>query len=42
VVPLFSRDAAADIADGLTDSASSYTIANVQAYAKTHCLKMST
>jgi hypothetical protein len=42
LVPLFSRDAAADIADGITDSASSYTIANVQAYAKTHCLKMST
>lgn len=42
VVPLFSRDAAADIADGLTDSASSYTIANVQAYARTHVNKMST
>lgn len=42
LVPLFARDAAADIADGLTDSASTYTIANVQAYAKTHCLKMST
>jgi hypothetical protein len=42
VVPLFSRDATSDIADDLTDSESSYTIANIQAYAKTHCLKMST
>lgn len=42
LVPLFSRDATADIADGLTDSASTYTIANVEAYAKTHVLKMST
>jgi hypothetical protein len=42
LVPLFSRDASSDIADGLTDSSSTYTIANVQAYAKTHCLKLST
>jgi hypothetical protein len=42
VVPLFSRDASSDVTDGLTDSGSTYTIANIQAYAKTHCLKMST
>jgi hypothetical protein len=42
VVPLFSRDATLDITDGLTASTSTYTIANIQAYAKTHCLKMST
>jgi hypothetical protein len=42
LVPLFSRNASADISDGLTDSGSTYTIANVQAYAKTHVLKMST
>lgn len=42
VVPLFSRDATADIADGLTDSGSSYTLANILAYTKTHVLKMST
>jgi hypothetical protein len=42
LVPLFSRDASADLADGLTESGSTYTIANVQAYAKSHCLKMST
>lgn len=42
VVPLFSRDASLDIADGLTDSSSTYTIANIHAVAKTHVLKMST
>jgi hypothetical protein len=42
LVPLFSRDAVDDIADGLTDSASSYTIDNINAYAKTHVLRMST
>lgn len=42
VVPLFSRDATADISDGLTDSSSSYTIANVQAASLTHVLAMST
>jgi len=42
LIPLFSRDAADDIEDELTDSGSTYTIANVQAYAKTHCIKMST
>jgi hypothetical protein len=42
LVPLFSRDASEDIADGLTDSSSTYTIANVQAYSKSHALAMST
>lgn len=42
VVPLFSRDASADIADGLTDSSSTYTIDAVNALAKSHVLKMST
>jgi len=42
VVPLFSRDAADDIADGLTESASAYSIDAVHAATKSHCLKMST
>lgn len=42
VVPLFSRNATADIADGLTDSSSTYTIDSINAYVKTHCLKLST
>lgn len=42
VVPLFSRDAIADIADGLTDSGSTYTIAAINAATKNHVLKMST
>ena len=42
VVPLFSRDASADIAEGLTDSASTYTIDSVNALVKSHVLKMST
>jgi hypothetical protein len=42
VVPLFSRNATADIADGLTDSASTYTIDAVNASVKSHVLKMST
>lgn len=41
VVPLFSRDASADIADGLTESGSTYTIAAVNAATKSHVLKMS-
>jgi hypothetical protein len=36
VVPLFSRDAAKDIEDGLTDEASSYSIDSVHASAKSH------
>ena len=42
VVPLFSRDAVDDIAEGLTDSASTYTISAVNALVKNHVLKMST
>lgn len=42
VVPLFSRDATADIADGLTDAASTYTISAINALVKNHVLKMST
>lgn len=42
IVPLFSRDAAADIADGLTESASTYTIDAVHAAVKSHCIQYST
>lgn len=42
IVPLFSRDASADIADGMTDSLSTYTIDAIHAAVKNHCLKMST
>ena len=42
VVPLYSRDASEDIADGLTDASSTYTIAAVNALIKSHVLKMST
>lgn len=42
LVPLFSRDAAADILDGLTDSGSTYAIDAINAYAKAHALKLST
>jgi hypothetical protein len=42
VVPLFSRNAASDIADALTDSGSTYTVAAVNAAVKSHVLKMST
>lgn len=42
VIPLFSRNATADIADGLTDSSSTYTISAVNAATKSHVLKMST
>jgi len=42
VVPLFSRDASSDLADGLTDSLSTYTIDAIHAAVKNHCLKMST
>lgn len=40
VVPLFSRDATSDIADGLTDSTSTYTIAGINAAVKSHVLAM--
>lgn len=42
LVPLVSRDAPLDIAAGLTDSSSTYTIDSINAYAKTHVLAMST
>lgn len=42
VVPLFSRDAADDIAENLTSSSSTYTIDAIHAAVKSHCLKMST
>lgn len=42
LVPLISRDATADIADNLTDPSSTYTIDSVNAYCRTHVLKMST
>jgi hypothetical protein len=41
VIPLASRDAAADIADGLTDASSTYDFASVHAATKSHCLLMS-
>ena len=42
VVPLFSRDATADIADGLTDPSSSYTLAGIAQAVKTHLSLMAT
>lgn len=42
IVPLFSRDATADIADGLTDSSSAYTILAVNTAVKNHCIQYST
>lgn len=42
IVPLFSRDASADITDGLTDSASTYTIDAIHQAVKTHCSLMAT
>ena len=42
VVPLFSRDASADISDSLTDASSSYTIAGIHQAVKTHAQLMST
>jgi hypothetical protein len=42
VVPLFSRDASADIADNLTDSASNYTILGIHQAVKTHLSLMAT
>ena len=41
LVPLFSRDATADILDGLTESTSGYTIAAINAAARSHVLAMS-
>lgn len=42
VLPLFSRDASEDIADGVTDSSSTYTIDAVNFAIKSHVLAMST
>lgn len=42
VIPLFSRNHQEDIADGLTDSASTYTIDAINALVKSHVLAMST
>jgi hypothetical protein len=42
VVPLISRDASADIADGLTDAGSTYTVDAVNAQIKSHVHAMST
>jgi hypothetical protein len=42
IVPLFSRDATADITDGLTDSSSTYTIDGIHQAVKTHCSLMAT
>lgn len=42
VVPLFSRDASDDIADGLTDVASAYTIVGIHQAVKTHLSLMAT
>jgi hypothetical protein len=41
VVPLFSRDAADDIADGLTDLGSSYSIESINQAAKAHVITAS-
>jgi hypothetical protein len=42
VVPLMSRDASDDIADNLTDAASTYTIDAIHQAVKTHCNLMAT
>ena len=41
MVPLFSQDATADIAAGLTDPASTYTIAAINALMKSNCIEES-
>jgi len=41
LVPLFSRDATADILDGLTEPSSNYQISAVNAAAKSHAILMS-
>jgi hypothetical protein len=41
VVPLVSKDASDDISDGFTESSSTYTVDAVNAYLKSHVLKMS-
>lgn len=42
LIPCFSRDAAEDKLDGLTDTASTYTIAAIHAMAKSHVSTLST
>jgi hypothetical protein len=42
IIPLFSRDAAADIADSLTDSVSDYTIDAIHQAVKNHLSKTAT
>lgn len=42
IVPLFSRDAASDIADGLTDSSSTYSIAAIHQGVAAHCNQAAT
>ncbi len=42
IVPLFSRDASADIADGLASSGSTYTIDGIHQAVKTHLSLMAT
>jgi hypothetical protein len=42
IVPLFSQDASGDIALGLTDLSSTYSIAAINAAVKSHCLQYST
>jgi len=42
ILPLFSRDATDDIADSLTDSGSTYTIAGIHQAVKTHISLMKT
>jgi hypothetical protein len=42
VVPLFSRDATEDLADGLTETASTYQVDSINAAIKDHCISMST
>lgn len=41
VVVLFSRDATLDIADGLTDSGSTYTLDSINSLVRSHVLQMS-
>jgi hypothetical protein len=41
VIPLFSQDATADIADGLTDVSSTYTIDAINEVTKAHAIKLS-
>jgi hypothetical protein len=42
IIPLFSRDASLDIADGDTDAASTYAIDAINSAVKSHVLSMST